>query len=400
MDALDGLTVLDFTAHIAGPYGTKLLADLGARVIKVEKPGGDCSRRLGPWLGDREGPDRSGTFQFLNTNKESIVLDLSAPGATDVVTRLVTLSDLVVSAFPPRAAERLGVTYEAVRAAKDVPFAWVTNFGNSGPYRDYRLSDTVLFAMGGEMFSHGLAGREPLKLGGTAALLQCGAMAALAAMGAVTAYEVHGVGQMVELPLFEVQINNVDRRSSAILAWRFSGRENRPTHTSSPGLAGGIYPCADGYVEVTASVGAYWERFAAMVGEPRFGDPRWREPATHADPAARAEVDGVVYPWMLARTRAEIWERARAAHALVAPVYSGVDLFDDRVFRERGLWTEVEHAALGRFPMLGRPYRFERTPWRIRRAAPRLGEHTTTVLREAGFGAAEIDALFAKGVVA
>ena len=400
MDALEGLTVLDFTSHIAGPYATKLLADLGARVIKVERPGGDISRGLGPWLGDTPGIERSGTYQFLNTNKESVVLDLKKAGAGTVLDRLTAEADLVVTSSPPAVAKRLGLTYEGLSKRKDVPILEITNFGDTGPYRDYQLSETVLYAMGGEMWSHGTADREPLKLGGSATLLQCGAMGAVAALGAVTAYEVHGIGQRVELPLFEVQLNSVDRRSSAILAYRFGGRVNSRPASSGAGLAGGIYPVADGYVEVTASAGNYWKRFAEMIGDPLFDDPKWKDPRTQANPAAKEEADAVIYPWMLSHTRAEVWAEARRVHATIAPLFTGEDIANDPVFRERGLWTEVEHATLGRFPMLGRPYQLEKTPWRLRQAAPMLGEHTRSVLTSVGFAATEIDDLYGEGVVA
>ena len=391
MDALEGITVVDFTAHIAGPYATKVLADLGARVIKVERPVGDCARRLPPFFADEPGPERSGTYQFLNTNKESVVLDLKSRESREVVRRLVERADLVVTSWPPAVAERLRLTYEELRALADVPVLTLTNFGWGGPYRDYRLSDTVLYAMGGEMYSHGIASREPLKMGGTAALLQCGAMGAIAALGAIHAWELHGVAQHVDLALFDVQVNSVDRRSSAILAYRFSGRVLERPEAATTGVAGGIYPCADGYVEVTASGGAYWDRFVDMLADDRLRDPKWKDPSWLSQPDARAEADAIVYPWMLARTRQEIWREARRARAMVAPVYTHVDLFEDPVFRERGLWTEVEHAVLGKFAMLGRPYILERTPWRVRRAAPMLGEHTRPVLEELGFGGDEIE---------
>jgi crotonobetainyl-CoA:carnitine CoA-transferase CaiB-like acyl-CoA transferase len=400
MDALEGLTVLDMTGHLAGPYGTKLMADLGARVIKVERPGGDPSRALGPWLGDVPGTERSGTYQFLNTNKESVVVDLKKESASGVLERLVKCADLVVTSFPPAVAERLGCEYERFAAWKDIPVVRITNFGQTGPYRDYRLSDTVLYAMGAEMWSHGTLDREPLKIGGTAALLQCGAMAAVAGLGAVTAYEVHGIGQAVDVPLFDTQINCVDRRSSAILAYRFSGRVNARPAASGAGLAGGVYPVADGYVEVTASPGNYWKRFAQMIGDPMLMSPEWNNPMKHIDPAAKEQTDAIVYPWMLSRTREEVWDAARAVHALVAPLFTGKDVYNDPVFRERGLWTEVEHATLGRFPMLGRPYELSETPWRIRKPAPMLGEHTRAILEELGLSADETGRLLAHGVVA
>lgn len=399
MDALEGLTVLDFTSHLAGPYCTRLLADMGARVIKVERPDGDPARAVQPFLGDQPGPDRGATWHYLNTNKESVVVDLTKPDAGGVVRRLMARAQLAVTSSAPLVERELGIDYARLSSYADIPVVSITNFGHDGPYRDYRLSDTVLYAMGAEMYSHGLADREPLKLGGTAAILQGGAMAAVAAMGAITAYEVHGVGQRIDVPLFTVQISNIDRRSSSILAYRFSGRvQQRPQ--GAGGLAGGVYPVADGFVEVTATAGNYWRRFVDMIDDDALRDPRWENPMMAMDPAAKEEADGIVYPWMLSRTRAEVWDEARKVRAMVAPIYDGTDLFGDENFRARGLWAEIEHPEIGKQPMLGRPYIFEKTPWRIRSAAPSLGQHTDAVLGEAGLSPAEIGRLRAEGVVA
>lgn len=400
MDALEGLTVLDFTSHIAGPYCTKLLADLGARVIKVERPGGDPSRGLPPFKDDQPGPERSATYHYLNTNKESVVVDLKRPESREVVRRLLGLADLVVTSSSPRTEAALGIDYASLRAMRDIPVVSITNFGHDGPYRDYRLSDTVLYAIGAEMYSHGIQGRPPLKLGGTAALLQGGAMAAVAAMGAIHAYEGQGVAQLVEVPLFNVQVSNIDRRSSSILAWRFCGRVQEPAVAAGTSLAGGIYPVADGFVEVTASAGNYWRRFVAMVDDDVLRDPKWENPMTAMNPDAKEEADAVIYPWMLSHTRAEVWEAARNAHAMAAPIYSGLDLYNDQVFRWRGLWDEVRHPELGEVAMLGRPYILEDSPWRIRRHAPFLGGDTAAIAREAGLGDADVAALRASGVLA
>lgn len=400
MDALEGVTVLDFTSHLAGPYCTKLLADLGARVVKVESPAGDISRSLPPFMDDVPGLERSATFHYLNTNKESVVLDLKSAGSREVVAALVERADLVVTASSPNQERSLGIDYATLSSYADRPVLSITNFGHEGPYRDYRLSDTVLYAMGAEMYSHGLLNREPLKLGGTAALFQCGAMAAVAAMGALTAYEVQGIAQLVELPLFTVQISNIDRRSSSILAYRFSGRVQERPDGAGGGVAGGIYPVADGYVELTASAGNYWQRFVEMVDDDVLRDPKWSNPLTMMNPAAKEEADAITYSWMSTHTRAEAWKAARDVHAMLAPLFDGVDVWNDPTFRERGLWTEVDHPVLGKTPMLGRPYVLEATPWRVRSAAPCLGEHTERVLSEAGISSEQQAALRREGVIA
>ncbi len=400
MDALEGLTVLDFTSHIAGPYCTKLLAEMGARVIKIESPRGDSSRGLPPFKDDQAGPDRSATFQYLNTNKESVVLDLKQPSTADIVRRLTGSADLVVTSSSPRQEADLGIDYATLSGYKDIPVLSITNFGHDGPYRDYKLSDTVLYAMGAEMYSHGLLDREPLKLGGTAALLQGGSMASVAAMGALTAYELQGLGQFVEVPLFTVQISNIDRRSAAILGYRFSGRIQERSPGASAGIAGGIYPVADGYVELTASAGNYWRRFVDMIDDDALRDPKWENPMTAMNPAAKEEADGIVYPWMLTHTRAEAWAAARKAHAMMAPLNDGLDIWQDRNFHARGMWAEAQHPELGTLPMLGRPYIFEESPWRLRSAAPMLGQHTAAVLGELGYSADQLAALRQTGAIA
>jgi crotonobetainyl-CoA:carnitine CoA-transferase CaiB-like acyl-CoA transferase len=218
-------------------------------------------------------------------------------------------------------------------------------------------------------------------------------MGAIAALGAIHAWEVHRAGQTVELALFDVQINNIDRRSSAILGFRWTGRVLQRPPAAGGGVIGGVYPVADGHVEVTAGAGAYWQRFVEMVDDDRLRDPKWQDPAWMISPTAKEEAEAIVYPWMLSRTRHEVWEAARRSHAMVAPIYTARDLFDDRVLRERGYWTEIEHAVLGTLPMIGRPYMLDRTPWRIRSAAPILGQHSEAILHELDYDAGRISAI-------
>src|SRR5690348_9535016 len=154
-------------------------------------------------------------------------------------------------------------------------------------------------------------------------------MAGLAAMGALLAWEVKGIGQPAELSLFDTQINSCERRTASVLGFRFSGRVQERPAGSSAGLAGGIYPVADGYVEVTASGGNYWNRFVEMVDDDRLRDPKWALPQTAKDAAAKEECDGIVYPWMLTHTRREVWTAARRAHAMVAPLFNGMDIAND-----------------------------------------------------------------------
>ena len=148
---LDSVTVLDLTQYVAGPYATKLLADYGADVIKVERPGGDPARALPPFQDNDLDPEKSGTFFFLNSNKRSLVLDLKAEQAPEILGRLLRAADVVVESFRPGTLDRLGVGWDFIHARKpSLPLVSITNFGQTGPYRDYRGTDLTLFEFGGE----------------------------------------------------------------------------------------------------------------------------------------------------------------------------------------------------------------------------------------------------------
>ena len=167
-------------------------------------------------------------------------------------------------------------------------------------------------------------------------------------------------------------------------------------------MIGGVYACADGFVEVTGGVNSshpYWSRVTDMIGDPRLKESKWGDLDFIRKPEAKSEADAIVVPWMIERTREEIWSAAREARVILAPLFTGKDLATDKVFNERGLWVEVEHDLLGKFPMLGRPYIFEKTPWEIRRPAPMLGEDTDKILGECGYGSAEIKDLRLEEIV-
>ncbi len=386
MQALDDLTILDLTHHIAGPYATKLLADFGANVIKVEPPGGDIAREIGPFQGDEPHPEKSGTFFFLNTNKRSVVLDLKTSAGRDALAALARKADLVVESFAPGTLDRLGVGYDFFRAINPaLPLVSISNFGQTGPYRDYRLTDLTLYAFAGEMYSMGETDREPVKMAGTAALFESGAAAAVAMMGAIFASKRHGIGQHVDISLAETHFGGVDRRHATAIAYQFSGRKTLRVASHGGGMPGGIYPCADGYVDFT-NAGLYPDRVRDMVGNPEWmDDPRYSDPAQRLNPIVIEEWNANFIVWCLERTKREIWAEARRARVLCGPMFTMEDLFTDPHFRQRGFWATASHQAMGEVTLPGRPLVMERGGWQLRRAAPLLGQHTAEVLAEVGF---------------
>lgn len=407
--ALTGLKVLDFTHFVAGPYCTKLLADYGAEVVKVESPNGDGARRIGPFPGDVADPEKSGLFLHLNTNKRGIVVDLKQSQSGDVVHRLAMWADIVVENFRPGVADRLGIGYGQLASINPgLVYTSISNFGQTGPYRDYQASEIVFYAMGGEMHSTGLADREPLKLGGNVGLYQAGAVAAVATMGAtlngmfgLNAENEAPQGQHVDVSILETQLGSVDRRQSALLAHQYTGEiSHRPASASSGGYPNAVYPCADGYLQMNGSR-MYFPRAVSMLGNPpELTSERWKDPGSQRDAAMQEEFESeYLLPWTLERTRAEAWAAAQANRVLSGPINTMADIDADPSFNSRGVFAEHDHPVAGYLRYPGRPFIMNQSPWSMRRTAPMLGQHTFEVLSELDYGHEPIQELARSGAV-
>ncbi len=381
MQALDDTVIVDLTRHIAGPYATRLLADLGADVIKVEPPEGDPSRLLPPFANDEPHPEKSGLFFLLNCNKRSVVLDLESEDGRRSLLQLVERADLVIESFAPGTLDALGLGWERLRQVRsDLSLVSISNFGQDGPYRDYRLTELTLFGFAGEMYSMGTGDREPVKMAGTAAQFESGSAIATAALAALTAARRHGTGQHVDISLAETHLGGCDRRHATAIAYQFSGRRTQRTADAQRGMPGGIYRCKDGFVDFTVA-GVRADRVidlldgAEWLADPRFGDP---------DEAVKPEVieawNSHFRQWCMARTKREIWAEARRAKVLCGPLFTMDDLFADEHFRDRGFWASIDHPELGRVQLPGRPFMLTNGGWQLRRPAPLLGQHTDEVL--------------------
>lgn len=393
MQALDNVVVLDLTHHIVGPYATKLMADFGADVIKVEKPGGDIARGFGPFQGEAPDRERSGLFFYLNCNKRSAMLDLRTSAGKEALGLLARRADIVVENYAPGALDRLGVGYEFFRAINPkLPLVSITNFGQTGPYRDYRATELVMYGFAGEMYSMGLTEREPVKMAGTAALFESGAATGVALMGALFASSRHGIGQHVDISIAETHFGGVDRRHATAIASQFSGRKTLRSATAGGGMPQGIYPCADGYVDFT-NAALYPDRVDDMLGHPDWNhDPRFTDPMQRLDPFVVEEWNAHFLGWILPLTKREVWAEARRAKVLCGPLFTVEDMFVDDHFRDRGFWTKVEHPVMGAIEVPGRPFMMGKGGWQMRRPAPLLGQQTAEVLRESGASEALIQA--------
>jgi crotonobetainyl-CoA:carnitine CoA-transferase CaiB-like acyl-CoA transferase len=380
--ALADITVLDLTHYIAGPYCTKLLADFGAEMIKVERPdGGDPARRYGPFPHDEPHPEKSALFLHLNTNKRDITLNLKTAAGRDLLRALVQHVDVLVENYSPRVMPSLGLGYETLKRLNPrLVMTSISNFGQTGPYRDYKAQDILIYAMGGPMHQTGVPERPPLKMAGNLMQYQAGAMAATATMVGIFAAATQGSGQHIDVSLFETQAGSVDRRTTFLTAYAYAGEQARRQHSGPLGIfPRGIYPCLDGYIYIHTS-NEWWPRLVQMLERPDLlTDPRFATPAARLRTDYQAEFDAIFYPWLLERTKQEIMERAQAARVLATAVNTPQDVLQDPHFRARDFFVEVMHPDAGQVKQPGAPFRMSETPWRIRRAAPHLGQHNEEI---------------------
>ena len=381
---LDDVRVIDLTQLGAGPFCTRVLADYGADVIKVERPGGDPARTLGPFPGDEPHPERSGAFLHLNTNKRGVVLDLKTGEGRDALLRLAAGAAAVVENFRPGALDRLGLGWEALREANPrLVLTSISNFGQDGPYRDYAGTDLTLFAMGGAMYAQGDADHEPLKTAGRAASYHAGYVGALATAVALRAAAARGEGEHVDVSVFETATHSIDLRLARLMGFQHNGRVGpRPARVS--GVGTGSFPCADGFFLMTGGP-AYLPRILSMIGREDLLDrPDWSTPTARAAPERIEQFVPILLPWTVARTRAEVRDACQQFGVLGGPVNTIADLFEDPNFAHREFFQTIDHPETGplRYPGYHARLHRESEPMPPRRRAPLLGEHTAEVLAE------------------
>jgi len=383
--ALAGVRVLDLTYGVAGPFATKIMAALGAEVVKIEAPdGGDLTRGLGPFDGDRPGPERSGLFLDLNAGKKSVTLDLRTATGAGLARRLAAGVEIVVEGFGPGEAERLGLGYEALSAENSgLTYVSVSKFGSDGPYRDFLGVDLTLYAMGGEMNGTGMPDEPPVRLPQYTTAYQAGNLAATAAIIGYYGAQRSGDGQAVEVSIFESAVHSTDRRLQYIMAYAYSGRPNIRSDNHWALYPTGVYPCKDGFFDIHGGGPQFFHRTCRMLGMPELvEDPRFSDPLDLIDPQRKDDFDTIFLPWVIERTKAECLAAARSNSVYGSPIFTPEDVLHDEHFAARGFFREVEHPGLGRpVTVPGEPVKISGSPWATL-PAPTLGQHNEEVLVE------------------
>ena len=391
---LTGVKVLDLTQIMAGPMCTLLLADMGADVIKIERPnGGDDTRRMGHRLTD----DISGGFLALNRNKRSIALDLRAEEGKTVFKRMAETADIVVENFRPGVMDRLGLSYETLSEInRALVYASISGFGGTGPYRNRGGFDLVAQGMSGLMSVTGFPGGPPAKVGVPITDIGAGSFTAFGILAAYIHAQRTGQGQQVDGSLMEAGIAYTIWESSEYFATgEIPGPLGSAHRVNAPYQA---LRTSDGYINIGAASQPTWEQFCRAIGqEPLIEDPRYLEPN---DRKAREQELAELLEGILAEHTTDYWmEQLESAGVVAGPIYDMAQVYADEQVLAREMLVELEDEGLGKLKNIGVPVKLSSTPGSIRHRGPALGENSREVLLEHGYTDREVDALFAAGVV-
>lgn len=374
---LAGLRVLDLSWEIAGPYCTKLLAGYGAEVIKVERPGGDPARLRRPFYKDVPDPEGSLLFLYLNTDKRSVCLNLRDERGRDLALQLVEWADVVVENFRPGVLQRLGLDFETLHARNPrLILTSISNFGQTGPYRDLPASELVEYAMSGLMAISGSSEREPLKHGLSQGQYAAGVTAAYITAALTYSQALGAFGQWIDVSILECLASELVM-NEPYYAWMGGIQGRRPV--SGDGL-NNIMPCRDGYVVLQAGATRPWPDLVEFLGAPELGDERYATPDArllHSD-----EIDRIVAQRLLQRDKRDLFHDASRRRLLAGMVQDPEDLLACPQLAARGFFTPVNHPTTGPLPYPGEPVKMSATPWTSCRPAPLLGQDTDCVLAE------------------
>ena len=380
--------VLDLSRVRAGPTCVRMLSDWGADVLKIESPEGDSG--MG---GERHGPD----FQNLHRNKRSLLLNLKAPEGLAILKRLVAAADVLVENFRPDVKFRLGIDYESLKPINPrLVYGSISGFGQDGPYRERPGFDQIAQGMGGLMSITGLPGQGPVRVGIPVADLSAGIFCAMGILVALLEREVSGEGQWVHSNLLAAQIAMLDFQAARwTIGHEVPGQAGNDHPTSTPT---GVYVTADGHFNIGASGDAIYARFCKVIEAPQLAtDPRF---ATNADRSNnRRELNKAINAITRTKTSAEWIAILNGAGVPCGPIYSIDQVFADPQVRHLNVTRHVAHEVLGDVEVIGQAVELSRTPWGVHSPTPEPGEHTDAVLRELGYGAAEIADLRARKVV-
>ena len=407
---LEGIKVLELGNFIAGPFCGMLLGDMGAEVIKIERPGdensrgGDDTRTWGPpYLKDAQGQDTTEAAYYLSANrgKKSLTLDISTPEGQEIIRQLAAKSDIVLENYKVGQLKKYGLDYASLKAVNPkLIYCSITGFGQTGPYAHRAGYDYVIQGMGGFMSITGerddLPGGGPQKAGVAVADLMTGMYSGVAILAAVTHREQTGEGQYIDMALLDCQVAMLANMNTNYLT---SGKAPARAGNSHQNLTPyQVFKVADGYVIVAVGNDGQFAKYCQAGGRPELAaDPRFR---TNPDRVRnRAEMIPLLEVMMLTKTRQQWMDDLEAVGVPCGPINSIADAFDNPQVKARGLKIELPHPTAGSVPLVANPIKYSGTPLQYTAPPPLLGEHTEAVLRDLGYAPEQIEKLRASHVI-
>lgn len=381
--SMTGITVLDLSHALSGPFSTMLMTELGANVIKVEPPGGDHFR-----------PANGGaTFAVVNRNKRSISIDLKKPDSKDIMRRLITQADVMLEAFTPGAAERLGYGYDAVSELKpDIIYCSISGFGQTGPYSELRGYDAVAQAMSGIMSATGEPDRSPVRVGPSLIDMGTGMYVVIGVLDALRTRDQTGQGTRLDFNLLESALSWM---SQGIARYGQTGmvppRTGSALATFSPYQ---VFNGRDGLIFIGASTQRFWERLCDALGlQHLLADHRFSDMPARVE--NRAALTEIIEASLAEQSNDDVLAKLRRGQVPCAPVLNVEGVVNDPHVTARGVLSEVHDPALGNVLQTRMPIGDGRMP----QPAPQLGEHSHDVLRELGFDDQDVQKLIESGTV-
>ena len=404
---LNGVRVLEFGEFISAPYCAKLLADMGADVVKIERVGvGDWARDYGPYPGDLPHRERSGLFLYLNADKRGVTLNLETPTGREVLAGLVSRFDVLVHNLHPAEMDRVGLSYDSQKVHNDgLVMASITPYGLTGPYRNWKAYDINLAAGGGICEGLGSPDREPLTFGTPEVGYFAGAAAASAIVMALLAREGDGPvpstgGQHIDIAEIESMagLYNGPEALMAVYQWRVTRRTGH--HALDFPYPNCILRCKDGFIFVGSPEGRQWRRLLELMGTPEWSqEPRLRNRTVMNNEYAD-EVDGYVEEWLLQFTKAELLDLALEHRIPLAPVRGFDEVRNDPSLET--LFSDVSMPDIDSGPVAlpGPPYTLSEAVASASRPAPMLGQHNSEVYcGELGYTPEDIAQLYRSGII-
>ena len=400
VSALGDVKVIEYGEFICAPYCGKMLADLGADVIKIENPiTGDSVRRRGPFLDDIPGSERSLLFLDLNTNKRGITLNPEKATGREIFMKLVKDADILIEDTKPGTMDDLGLGYHVLKSLnQQLIITSITPFGQTGPYKYYKSSDLIAVQMSGIGYITprwvGTSEQEPLRVQQVYSYI-VGITAAAATMSALNVQRYTGRGQQVDVSLLEAMVTSLNYDG---MYWPY--QQKNVTRASKPEYAPiHFIKCKDGWVQATVVTDDQWHKFVDLMG-----NPEWANAELFSDFTSRGEhwesLEPLITDWSSKYTKDELLEGAKIKKVPLAPVYSVAEVLERKQFKERDFFVDIEHPTIGKLTYPGAPYKLQKTPWEIRRAAPLLGQHNVDIYcNELGYTKEELIKMYEAQII-